>query len=98
MTPQDLDTKENIGIWFGSELLASKNSSSYENAENVEVERQSVSGIKEGESVSGFSARAFLTNGMMNTVAEAWRTVPVLWGESSAKLRNLQGRIFRWWL
>jgi len=57
-----LDTEENIGIWYGNSMLASKNSTPFENAENIEVERQIISGLKEGESVTGYSARAFLTN------------------------------------
>src|SRR3989344_2230970 len=28
----DVDTKENVGIWYGSTLIASKNSTSFENA------------------------------------------------------------------
>lgn len=59
-----LDTKENIGIWYGNFLVASVNSSSVETAENIDVERQVISGIKEGESVTGFSARAYLTNAL----------------------------------
>ncbi len=53
-------TKENIGIWYGNTLLASHNSSAYESAEKVETSRQTISGIQEGASVTGFSARAFL--------------------------------------
>ncbi len=56
----ELETKENIGLWYGNTLLASKNSSAYENAQKVETARQIISGIQEGESVTGFSARAFL--------------------------------------
>jgi len=57
----ELNTKENIGIWFENTLIASKNSTSFDLAENIEVETQIISGIKAGESVTGFSARAFLT-------------------------------------
>lgn len=57
---QSLTTKENIGLWYGNTLLASRNTSAYEGAEKVETARQIISGIQEGGSVTGFSARAFL--------------------------------------
>ncbi len=57
-----LSTGENIGIWYGNELLASINSTDIENSENIELERQIISGIREGSSVTGYSARAFLTS------------------------------------
>ncbi len=60
---KDLNTTtRNIGIWYGSTLIASINSTSYEDAKNVETARVIISGIKEGENVTGFSARAFLAN------------------------------------
>ena len=59
-----LNTSENIGIWYGGVLVASKNSSSYENAKNIEVERQIISGIEAGGSVTGYSARAYLESGL----------------------------------
>lgn len=55
-----LNTKENVGIWYGNSLMASQNVSPYETAQKVETSRQIISGIQEGESVTGFSARAFL--------------------------------------
>ncbi len=61
----NLDTNKNIGLWYGNKLLASKNSSSFESAKNIEVERQFISGINgdniNNESVTGFSARAYLS-------------------------------------
>jgi len=57
----ELDTPENIGLWYGSTLLASKNSTPYENAKTIETTRQLISGIQEGGSVTGFAARAQLT-------------------------------------
>ncbi len=57
-----INTSENIGIWYDDDLLALKNTTSFENAKNVNVERQIISGIKEGNSTTGYSARAFLTN------------------------------------
>ena len=55
----ELETSENMGIWYGTRLLASTNTTPLENAEEVEVERLVISGIREGESVTGFSARAY---------------------------------------
>jgi len=60
----DLNINENIGIWYGNTLLASKSSIPYGDAKNMEVERQIISGIKQGAGVTGFSARAFLSNNM----------------------------------
>ncbi len=59
-----LDTKDNMGIWYNNTLLASKNSTAYENATNVDVARQTISGISGlgGNSSTGFSARAYLTD------------------------------------
>jgi len=58
------DTKENIGIWYGDDLLGSTNSSPIETAENIETVRQVLSGISNIESngtVTGYSARAWLS-------------------------------------
>ncbi|MBR9705377.1 hypothetical protein GOV12_08235 [Candidatus Pacearchaeota archaeon] len=63
---QDLDTKDNIGIWFGNTLITSKNSSPYDSAKHIEVDRQLISGISEGESVTGYSARAYLSSEMQS--------------------------------
>lgn len=60
----NIETKENIGIWYGNDLLASKNSSAIENAKEIEVERQIISGIKQGGSVKGFSVRAYLKSSL----------------------------------
>ncbi len=62
---QDLSINENIGIWYGNNLVYAINSTSYENATNVETERHIVSGVGglNGTGVvSGFSARGFLSN------------------------------------
>ncbi len=58
----DIETNKNIGIWYGNKLISSLNTTPIETAENIETARQLITGIKEGESVSGFSARAFLTS------------------------------------
>lgn len=57
-----INASENIGIWYDDDLLASSNKTSFESAKNVNVERQIISGIKEGNATTGYSARAFLTN------------------------------------
>src|SRR3989344_2139074 len=61
---EGINTDENFGIWFGDELIASKNTSAFENAQRIVVERQVISGISEGESVTAFSGRAFLSEGL----------------------------------
>lgn len=58
---QEIDTPYNWGIWYGSTLLMSKNTTSLEEAKQIDVARGFVSGIREGESVTGFSSRAFLS-------------------------------------
>ena len=58
---EGLVTNKNVGIWYGSTLIASVNSTPIESAKNIETARQIISGIKEGGSVTGFSARAFLS-------------------------------------
>ncbi|MBR9706506.1 VWA domain-containing protein [Candidatus Pacearchaeota archaeon] len=60
----NLNTTENIGIWYGNTLLASMNNTPYSDAVQVGVERQTVSGISNGSSLTGYSARAFLKNTM----------------------------------
>lgn len=57
-----VNPNENIGIWYGSKLLASKNITPLETAENIFTERQVISGIGGGDGVTGFSARAFLSS------------------------------------
>jgi len=62
----EIDSTENYGIWFGDKLISSKGNINFENAKNVLVERQVISGIKEGESVTAFSSRAFLLNNLQS--------------------------------
>ncbi|MDP3026960.1 MAG: hypothetical protein Q8N63_04580, partial [Nanoarchaeota archaeon] len=61
-----INTNENIGIWIEGDpdyvLIASRNTTSYEDAKTVNVERQIISGIHSGEETTGYSARAFLSN------------------------------------
>jgi len=59
-----LKPRENIGVWFNNELVASYNSSPIEEAENIWASRQIVSGVEKpelGEELKGYSARAFLS-------------------------------------
>lgn len=57
---EQLNSSENIGIWFNNELIASTNSSAIENASQILVANQMMSGLEKGGSIKGFSARAFL--------------------------------------
>ena len=62
-----LDTSENIGIWYGGNLVASKNSTPYEGAKNIEVVTHMVSGLSNLEnngSITGYSARAWLSSSL----------------------------------
>lgn len=56
-----IESKRNVGIWYGDYLLASINSTPFEEAENVDVERQVIGGIEKGTDIHGYSARAFLS-------------------------------------
>ncbi|MFA5060866.1 MAG: hypothetical protein WC494_00945 [Candidatus Pacearchaeota archaeon] len=55
-----LNVGENIGIWYDNDLLASTNSTTMESAREVRVERQIISGIKKGEEIKGYVAKAWL--------------------------------------
>ncbi len=62
---QSLNIKENIGIWYGNNLIYSTNNTPYETAKNIETERFIVSGIGglNGTGlISGYSARGYLSN------------------------------------
>jgi len=60
-----INASENIGLWYGNTLIASKNLTSYSSATNVDVQRQLISGISDtGGSVKGYSSRAFLTGSL----------------------------------
>ena len=59
-----VNTNKNVGIWYGNTLIYSINTTPIETAENIKTARQIISGIKEGESVTGFSARAFLSSNL----------------------------------
>lgn len=63
---KNLDTRENIGIWFENTLIASKNKTPIESAKQIDASRQIISGIQEGENIKGYSARAFLKNSLQN--------------------------------
>lgn len=57
---EELSLKENVGIWYDDDLLASVNYTSMESAGEVRVERQIISGIKKGEEINGYIAKAWL--------------------------------------
>jgi hypothetical protein len=61
---ENINTRENIGIWAGNSLILSYNRTPYESAKDVELTRQTItgiSGIPGTNSSTGFSARAYLT-------------------------------------
>ena len=58
----EINITTNIGIWYGDTLIASKNRTSFETAENVEIAKQIISGIQAGGNVTGYSARAYLAS------------------------------------
>jgi hypothetical protein len=61
---QDIGDENNIGIWFGDTLIASKNKTSYESSTEIDAARQIISGIEEGKEITGYSARAYLSSSL----------------------------------
>ena len=57
----DVSTSENVGLWYGNTLIFSINSTTYEDATEVETARFLVSGLN-NESATGYSARALLSS------------------------------------
>jgi len=57
---KELKINTNIGIWYNNILLASSNSTSYEYAKAVNVAKQTISGIQEGNPTTGFVSKAWL--------------------------------------
>ncbi len=57
----ELDTNENIGIWYGTDLIASKNSTPIDNAQEIILSSQTITGLQKGESAKGYSSRAYLS-------------------------------------
>lgn len=55
---------DNIGIWYNNHLIYSFNSSPISDAKNIDVDSQFITGLREGDDVTGFSARAFLESNM----------------------------------
>lgn len=56
----DVIVEENIGIWFDDELVASKNSTSFEDSHEIDVAQQVISGIQKGSPTRGYVAKAWL--------------------------------------
>jgi len=56
----DLNLSENIGIYFNNDTIANSSKLDYDQAENLVTARQIISGIQQGDSVKGYSSRAFL--------------------------------------
>ncbi len=61
-----ISPKENIGIWFGTTLIAARNMTPYESANNIEAARQIISGIEGGKDITGYSARAYLSSSLQS--------------------------------
>lgn len=61
-----IKTKENVGIWLGNNLVSSKNTTPIEEARQIEASRQIISGIRLGDNITGYSARAFLSSNVRN--------------------------------
>lgn len=62
-----IKTKENVGIWLENNLVSSKNETPIEEARQIEASRQIISGIRIGENITGYSARAFLSSNIRNS-------------------------------
>ncbi|NCN99133.1 hypothetical protein COU62_00565 [Candidatus Pacearchaeota archaeon CG10_big_fil_rev_8_21_14_0_10_35_219] len=62
----DIETTENVGLWYGTTLLWSTNStySDLNDATYIDTARQIISGVQAGGNVTGYSARAFLTSSL----------------------------------
>ena len=56
-----VDNNQNIGIWYGNELLASKNITPYSSSEKITTARQIISGIGGIGGVTGLSTRAYVS-------------------------------------
>jgi hypothetical protein len=61
---ESIEPKNNVGIWFGNTLIASRNLTSYENSGEIETARQVISGIEAGKNITGYSARAYLSSSL----------------------------------
>lgn len=62
-----IKTKENIGIWLENGLVSSINSTSIQNARQIDTSRQIISGVMLGQNITGYSARAFLSSNVKSS-------------------------------
>jgi len=62
----EVNSTQNFGLWIGDELIYSSNFTPYDDSRNVLTERQVISGIQEGDSVTAFSGRAYLARSLKN--------------------------------
>ncbi len=62
-----IETKENVGIWLENSLISSKNTSPLETSRQVETSRQIISGVRLGQNITGYSARAYLSSNFKNS-------------------------------
>ncbi len=56
-----LNISDNIGLWFNGKFVYAKNKTTYEDSRLIWAAKELVSGIREGNSSTGFSARAYLS-------------------------------------
>ncbi|MFH1425565.1 MAG: VWA domain-containing protein [archaeon] len=64
----ELNLSENVGLWYGGRLVFSSNSTPFEGSKDVDTARHilgGISGDEENESVTGFSARAYLSSSLL---------------------------------
>ena len=59
---KEINVTENFGLWYGDDIIFSVNRTPYEQAREVDVARQVISGIQAGQNITGFSARASLSS------------------------------------
>jgi hypothetical protein len=62
----DVDAGTDFGLWIGEELVYSSNDTVFDQARDVRSSSQVISGIQEGEGVTAYSGRAFLSNNLQN--------------------------------
>ncbi len=88
-------TEKNIGIWYGEDLLASKNITPIEQAKNIDTTRQIISGVLKGNPTEGFVAKAWLKKIQSKDTIEiikgelicgGWKTHA--WGEYCGNNKN----------
>lgn len=88
---KSIPENENIGIWYGDTLLASRNITPFNNAKTIFTDSQTISGIGgNGTGITGFSTRATLSTSSASKYAYFGGYV----GEGNITVEiNYQGKI-----